>query len=133
MKRSRSFLTQAPSLTDGGAVALGSALGKSMTMTTMGLQEEETITGAGIAALVAAVVRLPRKVTIKVPSFAQNTMVVAQIHAAHFRRMMALLSALVPGKRDTVATAARRFVQSDGDNAIGHRTTRFLLNDEEES
>ena len=96
-------------------------------MTTLDLEEEHALTRAGLAVLVAVLVRLPREVSVEVPDFARPTMDVAQTHAAHCRRMMALLAVLLPGDWGVVPTAAGRFFEGDGDHAIGHRTIRFLL------
>ena len=116
-------------ITDAGAIALASAVKKNRSMTNLNLSEN-WITDAGAIALASAVEKSWHMdyVNVDGPRIGDGRLFIrdALARAATLRQLLALLSAVVPGRVNARVPAAT-LVWRDGDHAVAHRVLRFML------
>ena len=118
---------------DAGAEAFARAVAQSETLVRLSVNGC-SLEDPGIAALAAALARCAQlelmdaenQTNGDVDGAAQQTLRRAVERCATNRRMLALMSALVP-RLTLRARRARAFLRSDGDDAIGHRVMGFLV------
>jgi Ran GTPase-activating protein (RanGAP) involved in mRNA processing and transport len=118
-------------ITDVGATALAVSLEKSRSMEVLGLRGNR-IADVGAMALADAAARSRNLVLGKlhnnrVSPGAMNYVRDTLARAKDNRRILALMSAFVPERDPALNPPAFHFVRRDGDHAIGHRITLFLL------
>ena len=132
VEKSRSMTTlllENSHITNAGAIALALAVEKSRTMTALELGYNQ-ITDVGAVALAFAVEKSWHMIYVSVdgprigdgPRFVRD----ALARAANNRQLLALLSAVVPGRVNARVPAAT-LVWRDGDHAVAHRVMRFML------
>ena len=112
-------------ITDAGVIALASAVGKSRSIVMLNLIFNG-ITQVGAIALAYAVERSWRLTRLGLSGDNIEMMVAALDRATTNRQLLALLSALVPGRANANIPAAT-LVWGDGDHAVAHRVLHFML------
>jgi Ran GTPase-activating protein (RanGAP) involved in mRNA processing and transport len=114
---------------DVGAIALAAAIAKSRTLVDLNLEcNEFGVHGATALAEAAAKSYSLTALDIRsarLPELARMNAIDAVSRAVEYRRVLAFVGAVVPG-RERSRTPAEAFVWGDGDTALAHRIAKFL-------